>query len=342
MKEKDQQSHSKQLQKKRIDSHRFVVTMTISTSTRYVCLFLTLIGSALLLSVPIDAYRVPGMPCRADFQCGQPDVQAGEDPAQLLGYCNETRFCSLRHAVGEPCEAHAACLTERCSGGICQDKVAINGPCSINEDCLEGWCNGTCSPLKGRNEICFEDFECRSGRCTRFPRVCEFVIYEREICGKDADCAADRCKKDRGINRCVARKENYEVCVDNGDCLSLRCEQGNCTEPVWLEQPCDEPSDCYSMLCNKEKNMCVTTIAEADTFEEPDPQYGITGSHAAEAVYVRNGTVDITSGTVYRADGTPDPLPQMGGDGTVDSSAAVSLGASLMVTAFSIALFWCA
>jgi len=217
-------------------------------------------------------YRSEGLPCRAHFQCAS-------------GFCNEFRVCQARTSVGNECLEHEACQTGRCSDGICEQQLQVNDICKVKEDCDEGWCDssGVCSPWKDPEEPCLDDFECKSGRCTRNPRRCTFVIYEPSICAKDSDCFGGRCKKDGGLNQCYARKWNYNYCDDNSDCLSLRCESTNCTEPVQLGEPCDEPSDCYSLFCNSALNSCVATraeIGEDDVIEEDEP--GITGSLVQE------------------------------------------------------------
>ena len=223
------------------------------------------------------AYRPIGFPCRANFQCDTQNYQL---------YCNSTRQCDQMGEPGQPCVVHSGCRSGRCSGGVCQLQLSVGSPCVETDDCLDGFCNATtsvCDALKGRNDPCETGDECNSGRCTANPRRCTFVIYEPNICGDDFDCFGGRCKKDRGLNQCYARKYNDVFCNDNSDCLSLRCETRNCTEPVWLGEPCDEPSDCYSLFCNKDRGVCVATADEAGSNPEIEPEMnGISGSESAQ------------------------------------------------------------
>lgn len=249
--------------------------MTTNKSSSPVCLLL----QVLLLSFAstVLAYRPIGFPCRANFQCDTENAQL---------YCNTTRQCDQMGEPGQTCPTHSACRSGRCSGGVCQLQLSVGSPCVVSDDCLDGYCNttsSTCLALKGREEPCETGDECNSGRCFANPRRCTFVIYEPNICGNDFDCFGGRCKKDRGLNQCYARKYNDVFCNDNSDCLSLRCETRNCTEPVWNGEECDEPSDCYSLFCNKDKGICVATADEAGGNLELEPEMpGISGSESAQ------------------------------------------------------------
>jgi hypothetical protein len=71
----------------------------------------------------------------------------------------------------------------------------------------------------------------------------------------------------------------------------------NCTEPVWIGEPCDEPSDCYSLLCNSEKAVCVASAAEVGENDELEPDFpGIIGSVTSDQVNNGGGTVDVSAG----------------------------------------------
>jgi len=289
----------------------------------------SLVAALLILATTFvftSAYRAKDWPCRANFQCESE-------------YCNATRQCQDKFEIGAACPTHDACLSMRCSGGVCQEQKQPGDACEWNEDCLEGYCNITlavCEAWKEREVECASDGECRSGRCTANPRRCTFVIYEPNICGKDSDCYGGRCKKDRGLNQCYARKWNNDFCNDNSDCLSLRCETTNCTEPVWLGEPCDEPSDCYSLFCNTESG-CVATAGEAnvDDIEPEDPQQGITGSASAETA-AGGGTVDIGATGQGGTDFTDENGGGGGGSSAFSAQAlcTAALAASFLLLGF--------
>jgi hypothetical protein len=72
----------------------------------------------------------------------------------------------------------------------------------------------------------------------------------------------------------------------------------NCTEPVWIGEPCDEASDCYSLFCNSEKAVCVASAAEVGDGDEPEPDLpGIIGSATADKVNNGGGSVDVSTVT---------------------------------------------
>ena len=287
----------------------------------------SLLLQAVLLSLAattVLAYRPIGFPCRANFQC---DTQN----AQL--YCNTTRQCDQMGEPGQTCPTHSACRSGRCSGGVCQLQIEVGGACAVSDDCLDGYCDGgVCAALKGREEACVTGDECNSGRCFANPRRCTFVIYEPAICGNDFDCFGGRCKKDRGLNQCYARKFNDVFCNDNSDCLSLRCETRNCTEPVWEGDPCDEPSDCYSLFCNKDKGVCVATADEAGDNMEIEPEIaGISGSESAQ---IANGggkiDIDDAGGSGGETFGSSDNGSGAGRNVMLDFSFAAGV-ASMMI-----------
>ncbi|CAB9502977.1 expressed unknown protein [Seminavis robusta] len=235
-----------------------------------------------LSELPKPVPRPDESPCRANFQCSS-------------GYCSVNRICEPQKQTGSPCDSHQACASGRCSSDVCIVQEPPGSACLVHEDCDEGYCSeaSSCLPLRGKEESCDEDAECRSGRCTLNPRRCTFTIQEGALCGKDADCFDGRCKKDRGINQCVARKENGDECVDNSDCLSLRCENQICAEPVGLEESCDEPSDCYSLFCNAARRECVLCSNEIEATDDTEPndlEYGISGSAVAE---LANGCLNV-------------------------------------------------
>jgi hypothetical protein len=83
---------------------------------------------------------------------------------------------------------------------------------------------------------------------------------------------------ENGLNQCVDRKENGGSCDDNGDCLSLRCEEQVCVNPVGIVEACDEASGCLPLLCNTVAG-CITSSTDADTDYAPDdPSHGIAGT----------------------------------------------------------------
>jgi hypothetical protein len=165
-----------------------------------------------------------------------------------------------------------------CDGGQCCRPLGV--PCADDAECCPnaGLCEeGTCGGVQcgGTGELCLNDFQCCSGRCSDAGE-CEDTPCPPAgfACATDADCCKLLCDPD--TKRCVDPPEcslEGEPCVNDGDC----CNEGHeCHDGM------NEGSGgvCSPEACIPDNVDCFTSDQCCSEFCMPPP-YRLCG-HCAE------------------------------------------------------------
>lgn len=187
--------------------------------------------------------RANGEGCTNNFECTTGNCHAATcSECDAQSDCPGDEYCTLdlvppiestceaRKPQGQGCGSNVECLSGRCVGFVCEDPCSTNSECGANRYCDGG---GICRDQGEIGEGCLSDIECQSGDC-----YLGFCVD----CNAQSDCSgAQFCSLDPapGASRCIDRKNNGSICVNNFECASGNCHATVCSE-------CDEQSDCSS------------------------------------------------------------------------------------------------
>eukprot|EP00947_MAST-08B_sp_MAST-8B-sp1_P005530 g5530.t1 len=188
----------------------------------------------------------------------------GDDAHCVGGKCVEP-FLGLgrcgQKTVGTACLKDGACLSGRCSGGKCLDRVEDSSFCRSDTDCESLKCGpylaadflgGVCG-ADGTLQIgaaCATNQQCSAGRCegTGRSRTCEPKQEAGMGCDESSDCLSGNCREPAFFGRCDA-KPLGAACLADTACGTGRCDLGTCKGQVADGELCNEGDDCASKVC---------------------------------------------------------------------------------------------
>lgn len=181
-----------------------------------------------------------GQPCSTSMECaiGEGDsVDCDSSSSSEPGVCVVDR----RGQSGDPC--YWTCISEG-SGRICTGSGGTEGPgqsrCFMDDGlyCSDA---GTCMAQKDTGAECFQDDECKSGRCDGSTRLCAARAAIGEPCTSTSDCIDTAYCGD--ANQCAPKQANGAPCTFSSDCVSDSCsDTGQC-------QPATTTDGAIGLLC---------------------------------------------------------------------------------------------
>jgi hypothetical protein len=197
--------------------------------------------------------------CPAPTQC---QVSVGCNPAtgecdhvvnRNSGFsCGAGPSCvdGTQHAQ-DACDGSGACVPGAdtgCGLFVC-GTTSCRTTCGTDIDCVgAAHCDdGVCLGDRANGAVCDEASDCQSGFCNS---VSAFCCSQNCAAGADCTGAGFTC----GVPPCGTVGQACcagEVCAG-----AAHCDGGNCVANLANGQPCDEPSDCQSGICNATSGIC--------------------------------------------------------------------------------------
>ena len=189
----------------------------------------------------VDCGGVCGPTCANDFVCvDDGDCLSGycdgatdtcQDPTCADGVQNgdETDVdcggaCGPTCGTDQMCVVDDDCVSLICDGGLCQaDSGCTNGMLDMGETDVD--CGGVCGPTCEIDETCEVDSDCVSMYCRGKDNVCAEPACDDGVQNgdeTDVDCGGS----------CGATCESGEMCVVDGDCVSMACGGGVCVDAM--------------------------------------------------------------------------------------------------------------
>lgn len=188
------------------------------------------------------------------------------------GFCNETLDelggwgqCDPGGREGDACRDESEteglgsdCRLElHCDGGTCQPRRENGATCSDGWECAAYLCEeGTCGRADG--SACYDHPECASGLCIEevcsprqdgacvrdeqceAPEICQGACRPPDCYCSGSGCPIGTCSTEGGGG-------GGGYCEDDSDCASGDCDDGACTTPRAIGDPCAESYECYPL-----------------------------------------------------------------------------------------------
>jgi hypothetical protein len=174
--------------------------------------------------------RAAGSPCTVDAQCqGDRVCTPGFGSTSCTGSCNDPGQSGSGQCGDIVCRHDQYCSFDN---DVCMSRGAIGDDCEQNFECtLDAYCDdtGKCVAIDtGRglgetcndfDELCSFDFACIDGECSDF-------VGEGDSCSFVGCDAGLFCNQN---SQCEALRGDFASCENDGQCLSFRCADGECT-----------------------------------------------------------------------------------------------------------------
>jgi len=168
------------------------------------------------------------------------------------------RTCTPGGNLGEACKSDGTCnVPFLCRSGLCQPEPAPGTSCTSSFDCgSRAMCtNNRCATLPGPGQSC-PSFQCLPEAYCDGTRVCRAKKMVGATCVSSSECETQRC----AASVCAARLPAGSTCTGFNDCVSTApCQNGRCTPPGTMGQPCDPQSfgNCErSLSCDDALRTC--------------------------------------------------------------------------------------
>ncbi len=213
-----------------------------------------------------DTSVVPGL-TSAGFFCTQPCCTSDDCPTDYVcystgapaNYCVAARllnraFTGGPGAAGATCPGDSACRSGKCTSGHCQD------PCCSNASCT----GGTACALDTTAVDGHQGFFCLAGTGSGGSGV---------FCVVNGDCASEACSSGGScLPRCCGKASctgaGFQACElfgapNNTDNVAA-CNYVSGGSTKGYGQPCAQPSDCASTVCDVQAKTC-TDVCCVDT-----------------------------------------------------------------------------
>ena len=185
-----------------------------------------------------------GEDCLGALDCSNNGICGGlRSSCDNSGMCVDSMFCYLGRcrspfSIGTPCEDNFYCVSSAsCIHGFCFPRSSKGGICDVDD-----------------SADCVGDLDCGGdGTCGSVGATC--VSDLNNLCKTGLVCAGGVCSE---------KVENGGVCEQDGDCVSVNCENGECTADTSVGDPCHSTEQCLGDVeCSN--NICGGDGAEVST-----------------------------------------------------------------------------
>ena len=196
------------------------------------------------LCVPRGAISV-GQPCLRNEQCVKDS------------YCSWNSgsgrsLCRSLLSLNQTCGSSMECVSGLCGGGspgrcITRNSLPLLNPCSSDIDCASNLCGYLSSSGRGypvcvdrgtlqNGRQCGRHEQCTSGFCNLYPGSCGPQVVQGSPCRFNEECGGFNvggalCVYDRSTSTTICQRAGLVsgvACMDNLQCRSGSCRNGNC------------------------------------------------------------------------------------------------------------------
>lgn len=189
--------------------------------------------------------------------CDSCDSSADCASGSCLQYADGETYCGRNCTTDSACPSGFYCKTisstsKQCvsTNGYCNQQgsnIAIGSFCYGMETCQTGLClvvpgDAYCTKQCSSDADCYSSMPCNSGYCMK-----EGNLALGEACGMHIQCASGYCHTQGATAYCSQSCTSPSECPDGFACSGGYCVLGGVGS---YGQPCDDDSDCQSLLCD--------------------------------------------------------------------------------------------